>query len=94
MRAAAAIMSAAIAAVTPAAAQTLPGPDAPHASEAQPPSSGKSEAPPPRLPSALTIVRYDEDWSVLADPATRTGRWTDALKYIPLGSEGASYLTT
>jgi hypothetical protein len=40
----------------------------------------------------LTIVRYDEDWSKLADPAQQTGRWTEPFKYIPLGNE--IYLTT
>ena len=42
----------------------------------------------------LTIPRYDEDWSVLADPAARTGRWTEAFKYIPLDETGSAYLTT
>ncbi|MBO9621245.1 MAG: alginate export family protein [Sphingomonas sp.] len=37
-------------------------------------------------------VRYDEDWSQLADPAQRTGAWTERFKYIPLGDE--AYLTT
>lgn len=43
---------------------------------------------------ALTNVRYNEDWSVLADPAARTGRWTEAFKYIPFDDEGRAYLTT
>ena len=43
-------------------------------------------------PPTLTITRYDEGWSTLADPATRTGRWTEPFKYIPLGDE--SYLAT
>ncbi|MDK2761979.1 MAG: alginate export family protein [Sphingopyxis sp.] len=42
----------------------------------------------------LTIERYSEDWSRLADPAKRTGRWTEQFKYIPLDEEGAVYLTT
>jgi hypothetical protein len=44
----------------------------------------------------LTITRYDEDWSKLADPAARTGRWTERFKYIPLGEGGGGddYLTT
>lgn len=41
----------------------------------------------------LTTERYNEDWSSLGDPANRTGRWTEAFKHIPLGSEG-SYLAT
>ena len=31
----------------------------------------------------LTIERYPENWSYLADPAQRTGRWTEPYKYIP-----------
>lgn len=42
----------------------------------------------------LTIERYREDWSVLADPARRTGRWTEPFKYIPLNPSGSTYLTT
>jgi hypothetical protein len=41
-----------------------------------------------------TIVRYDEDWSGLATPAHRTGRWTEAFKYVPLDEPGDAYLTT
>ncbi|MBP2277866.1 MULTISPECIES: alginate export family protein [Sphingomonas] len=42
----------------------------------------------------LTIERYDEDWSFLADPERRSGRWTEVAKYIPLDSTGSTYLTT
>jgi hypothetical protein len=42
----------------------------------------------------LTIERYEEDWSVLADPALQSGRWTDPFKYIPLNDSGSMYLTT
>lgn len=42
----------------------------------------------------LTIERYPESWSYLADPARRTGRWTEPFKYIPLSADGSSYLTT
>ncbi len=42
----------------------------------------------------LTIERYREDWSVLADPAQRSGRWTEPFKYIPLDPSGNAYLTT
>ena len=38
-------------------------------------------------PPTLTLARYDEDWSDLADPAERTGRWTEPFKYIPLGND-------
>lgn len=47
----------------------------------------------PGAPPTLTVTRFDEDWSRLADPATRTGRWTEAFKYLPLG-EASAYLTT
>lgn len=43
-------------------------------------------------PPTLTTTRYDEDWSKLADPSERTGRWTEPFKYIPIG-DGA-YATT
>lgn len=42
-------------------------------------------------PPALTITRYDEDWSGLAH-ASDPARWTERLKYVPLG--GDAYLTT
>ena len=42
----------------------------------------------------LTIERYAEDWSVLANPANRKGRWTEPLKYILLKEDGTTYLTT
>lgn len=42
----------------------------------------------------LTIERYSEDWSALADPANRKGRWTEPFKYIPLNDDGTIYLTT
>lgn len=35
----------------------------------------------------LTILRYDEDWAKLADPAQKTGHWTEAYKFIPLSPE-------
>lgn len=42
----------------------------------------------------ITIERYSEDWSVLADPRRRTGRWTEPFKYFPLNDAGDLYLTT
>ena len=42
----------------------------------------------------LTIDRYSEDWSGLADPTNRKGRWTESFKYIPLSDDDAIYLTT
>ena len=42
----------------------------------------------------LTIERYNEDWSFLADPERRTGHWTEPAKYIPLDPSGSTYLTT
>jgi hypothetical protein len=42
----------------------------------------------------LTITRYDEDWSRLADPDARTGRWTEAFKYVPLDDSGTIWLST
>ncbi len=42
----------------------------------------------------LTIERYPERWSHLADPTKRTERWTERFKYIPLSADGSTYLTT
>ncbi len=42
----------------------------------------------------LTIERYPERWSYLADSAQRTGRWTEPFKYIPLSADGSIYFTT
>ncbi len=42
----------------------------------------------------LTIERYPENWTHLADPAKRTGRWTEQVKYIPLSTDGSTYFTT
>ncbi|WP_084717624.1 alginate export family protein [Sphingomonas sanxanigenens] len=41
----------------------------------------------------LTIERYSEDWSDLADPGNRTGHWTEPFKYIPFSDDDAVYLT-
>ena len=40
----------------------------------------------------LSITRYDEDWSDLADAEKRAHHWTGPFKYIPLGDDG--WLTT
>ncbi|WP_404479340.1 alginate export family protein [Novosphingobium sp. BL-52-GroH] len=44
----------------------------------------------------LTITRYDEDWSDLADPEKRDHHWTGPFKYIPLGeiTGGEAWLST
>lgn len=42
----------------------------------------------------LTIERYNEDWSYLANPAARKGHWTEPFKYISLGEDRSTYLTT
>ena len=42
----------------------------------------------------LTIERYPEDWSYLADPARRTGHWTEPFKYIPLSEDRSVFLST
>lgn len=47
----------------------------------------------PGAPPSLTTARFDEDWSSLADPAARTGRWTEPFKYVSLG-DASTYLTT
>ena len=40
----------------------------------------------------LTITRYDEDWSDLADPNARDDHWTGRFKYVPLAPD--AYLTS
>lgn len=45
-------------------------------------------------PPTLTNTRYDEDWSELADPANRNGRWTEDFKYVPLTGDGEVWLST
>jgi hypothetical protein len=47
----------------------------------------------PGAPPTLTVTRFDENWSELADSAARTGHWTEAFKYVPLDG-ASSYLTT
>ncbi|GJE71706.1 hypothetical protein CHKEEEPN_3253 [Methylorubrum podarium] len=68
--------------VVAAALAAIPG-----AAEAQVPTSVA------RAPT-LTIERYPEDWSYLADPGRRTGSWTERFKYIPLSGDGSIYLST
>jgi hypothetical protein len=45
------------------------------------------------IPPAYTVLRYDEDYSYLADPANRTEP-LDLIKYIPLFNWGPSYFVT
>jgi hypothetical protein len=48
-------------------------------------------APAPQRPT-IQSQRYEEDWSVLDDPALRTEP-LDGLKYIPLSNDGSAYLS-
>jgi hypothetical protein len=43
-------------------------------------------------PSALSLNRWQEDWSALANPCVPR-KSSDALKYIPLGSDPSTYLS-
>jgi hypothetical protein len=45
-----------------------------------------------RSPPAYTVLRYDEDYSYLNDPAARTDVF-DPIKYIPLSERSDLYLT-
>ena len=47
--------------------------------EAQAPVPPQVRTDPERAPT-LTIDRYSEDWSYLADPSKRTGHWTEPFK--------------
>jgi hypothetical protein len=51
-------------------------------------TASAAETPPP----AYTLVRWNEDYSYLKDPAARTDLF-DPIKYIPLNSEGDWYLS-
>ena len=59
------------------------------------PAFGDGEAPTPSVPErpAIKLNRWQEDWSVLADPRLRTEP-LDSLKYIPLNRDDPkSYLS-
>ena len=58
-----------------------------------PPAQSQVATDPQRAPT-LTNERYPEDWSRLADPERRTGRWTEPFKYIPFDDNIPAYLTT
>jgi hypothetical protein len=75
-----------------ARAQSAPGDSLPMTpATVAPATTGPAEA---WQPPVLTLERYNEDWSVLADPANRTGQATERFKYIPLDATGRTYLTT
>lgn len=42
----------------------------------------------------LTNERYNENWTYLANPTSRTGHWTEPFKYVPLGDNRSMYLVT
>lgn len=44
-------------------------------------------------PPPITPLRYNEDYSYLADPEARSGAWWEPLKYIPSDEAGDVYLT-
>lgn len=49
--------------------------------------------PPLHKPGSYELLRYNEDWSFLKDPANRTD-WLDPFKYIPFGRGGGfSYVS-
>jgi hypothetical protein len=41
----------------------------------------------------ISNFRYDEDYSYLREPSTRSGAWWERLKYIPFTESGKVYLT-
>jgi hypothetical protein len=55
-------------------------------------ASADDTVPTPMSPPAHTLLRYDENYSFLKDPAARKDP-LDKLKYIPLSEPGDSYLT-
>jgi hypothetical protein len=64
------------------------------AGQAGPPAGSPppGEAPPPFTGPPYHILREEEDWSFLRNPARRRD-WLDPIKYIPFGADGKSYLT-
>src|SRR5262245_58218399 len=46
-----------------------------------------AQAPSPQSPPLFQPLRYDEDWSYLADESRRS-EWLDRMKYIPLNERG------
>ena len=54
--------------------------------------TGAAPERPANEPPTYNILRYEEDYSYLRDPAKRTD-WLDPLKFIPLDAEGRVYLT-
>lgn len=54
--------------------------------QATAPTSG----PAPQSPPPYTVLRYDEDYSYLRDPAMRSDPF-DAIKYVPLNQQGDWY---
>ena len=55
-------------------------------------SSAYAQSAPPN-PPPLTPLRYNEDYSYLADPDARSGAWWEPLKYIPSDESKEVYLT-
>jgi Alginate export len=53
---------------------------------AQPAAPSSSE------PTSYKLMRYEEDYRYLRDPARRTDFW-DPIKYIPIGSDPGTYLS-
>jgi len=56
------------------------------------PSAGLAQADASVQRPRYELIRYDEDWSPIRDPAVRTD-WWDRLKYIALGRGGTAYLS-
>lgn len=71
-----------VCAAMPVAAQTQPGSHLPVTDT----GTGKEAWQAP----TLTTTRYDEHWD-LADPAARSGHWTEPFKYVSIGDD--AYLT-
>jgi hypothetical protein len=44
-------------------------------------------------PPPIGPKKYDEDYTYLRDPANRSGAWWEPFKFIPLNSDGRSWLT-
>lgn len=78
---------------TPATADPAPAaPDPSPTTASAPAPAGSAPMAKPASPPPFQALRYEEDYSYLADPAQRSDRW-DALKYVRWGKRPTQYLT-
>jgi hypothetical protein len=75
---------------SPAAATSASGPAQPECDPTEKAPTGEKTN--DTAPPAYKLLRYEEDYSYLRDPARRTEFW-DPIKYVPLGGRGDWFLS-